>query len=251
MEIQHPFLIPQYVSSVAAGLISSEVSSTFASALENLGVALKSSGWLALNSFCFSCCTRSLLLAERIQLRQIPLLVEIAGFKCCAALFQNGDGPFGCQTPGPTGSHAGRASVSEIHPDSAGLPTPSHVRPTSSARFQVFPVPRPKSRSFSVNDSVFIGVHALSPPSLPYYSVAQSSFIFESVFYPSIDKQPQRHCKSFLHFLYQDIFHCLLNCKTAVVCCCLVWHTHKGSVWTGVDYIANLYAYAFLCVPAE
>ena len=33
-----------------------------------------------------------MLLAERIQLRQIPLLVEIAGLKCCAALFQNGDG---------------------------------------------------------------------------------------------------------------------------------------------------------------
>ena len=33
-----------------------------------------------------------LLLAERIQLCQIPLLVEIAGLKGCAALFQKGDG---------------------------------------------------------------------------------------------------------------------------------------------------------------
>ncbi|CAN4034111.1 Hydrolase, partial [Dysosmobacter welbionis] len=33
-----------------------------------------------------------LLLAESVQLRQIPLLVEIADLKCCAALFQNGDG---------------------------------------------------------------------------------------------------------------------------------------------------------------
>ena len=32
-----------------------------------------------------------LLLAESVQLGQIPLLVEIAGLKCCAALFQNGD----------------------------------------------------------------------------------------------------------------------------------------------------------------
>ena len=38
--------------------------------------------------------------------------------------------------------------------------------------------PSTRSRSFAVNDSVFIGVHALSPPSLPHYSVAQSSFIF-------------------------------------------------------------------------
>ena len=33
-----------------------------------------------------------LFLAESVQLGQIPLLVEIAGLKCCAALFQNGDG---------------------------------------------------------------------------------------------------------------------------------------------------------------
>ena len=33
-----------------------------------------------------------LLLAESVQLGQIPLLVEIAGFKCYAVLFQNGDG---------------------------------------------------------------------------------------------------------------------------------------------------------------
>ena len=51
----------------------------------------------------------------------------------------------------------------------------------SSHQFcQVSGVSRPstKSRSFSVNDSLFMGVHALSPPSLPHYSVAQSSFIF-------------------------------------------------------------------------
>ena len=33
-----------------------------------------------------------LLLAESVQLGQILLLVELAGLKCCAALFQNGDG---------------------------------------------------------------------------------------------------------------------------------------------------------------
>ena len=34
-----------------------------------------------------------LLFAESLQLGQIPLLVEIAGLKCCAALFQNSNGP--------------------------------------------------------------------------------------------------------------------------------------------------------------
>ena len=90
-EIQHPFSSCDLLL-CGGGLDLIKEVKHLCQCLGELGVTMKPLRVTGLEFRLLFPLLSLLLLAERIQLRQIPLLVEITGLKCCAALFQNGDG---------------------------------------------------------------------------------------------------------------------------------------------------------------
>ena len=90
-EVQHAFLIPNLLLSGGRPDLIRGVKHLCQSFGE-LGVTEKQLRVVGFELLLLFPLHSLLLLTESVQLLQIPLLVEIAGFKCCAALFQNGDG---------------------------------------------------------------------------------------------------------------------------------------------------------------
>lgn len=91
-EVQHAFLIPNLL--LRGGRLDLiRWVQHLCQRLGELGVSAKQLRAVGLEFLLLFPLYSLLLFAESLQLGQIPLLVEIAGLKCCAALFQNGNGP--------------------------------------------------------------------------------------------------------------------------------------------------------------
>ena len=89
-EVQLTFLIPDLLLS-GGGLDLVRGVKYLCQRLGELGVSAKQLRVVGLELLLLLPLHSLLLLAKSVQLRQIPFLIEIAGLKWCAALFQNGD----------------------------------------------------------------------------------------------------------------------------------------------------------------